>query len=127
MFVFFCFLFSFFCSFGHLTWLLNPPYFLSFVLFLFLFSFPFFAFNTKNCFRPRKGHFCLFLSVSLCFSLAFFWPSPFFTISLSLSLSLSLSCYFLFCSLLALLFAFFWFLVIVSFFVFLSSLHLFHS
>ena len=36
-------------------------------------SFSFFAFNRRNPVFPRqKGHFCLFLSVSLCFSLAFF-------------------------------------------------------
>ena len=53
---------------------LNPPYFL-FVLFCFcFFFFPFFASKRqKTLFPPlEKGIFCLFLSVSLCFSLACF-------------------------------------------------------
>ena len=99
---------------------LNPPY-----LFFFLggFVFPFFSllFDTKNCFSPRKGHFCLFLSLSLCFSLACLWPPPF-----SISLSLSLSCSFLFFFLLV----FFCFLLVPFFCLFLpfvSSLLLFHE
>ena len=47
-------------------------------------------------FSPRKGHFVLFLSVSLCFSLTFFgfplFQSIYLCLSLSLSLSLSRSC-----------------------------------
>ena len=52
-----------------------------FVLFIFLFFFLFSVVcsflslllsEKKPCLSPRKGHFCLFWSVSLCFSLAFF-------------------------------------------------------
>ena len=75
-----------------LDWPLSPPYYFLFVLFLFSF-----LFEKKTCFPPRKGHSCLFFSVSLCFSLAF--SLPLFALSLppslppSLSLSLSLSLY----------------------------------
>ena len=60
---------------------LNPPYFV-FVFVFFCFCFFFFAFlslfliDKKNCFPLKKGHFCLFFSVSHCFSLAFFGPPP---------------------------------------------------
>ena len=64
---------------GQVRWLkgpphlvLNRPYFLGFVLF---FCSPFLSLlsiEKKPVFPPKKGHFCLFLSVSLCFSLAFF-------------------------------------------------------
>ena len=69
---------------------LNPPNLFVFSFFWFVFV-PFLSLlcNTKPCFPPRKGHFCLFLSVSLCSSLAFCWPPPF---SIFLSLSLSSSC-----------------------------------
>ena len=54
---------------------LIPPYLL-FIFYLgggLFLSFLFFALYTKKMFFPlRKGHFCLFLSISLCFSLAFF-------------------------------------------------------
>ena len=83
-------------------------------LFSFFFFSPFFAFNKKHVFPSKEGHFCLFLSVSLCFFLAFF-ASPFFTFSFSVSLSLSLVLSFF----LLVFFAFFWFLVFVSFFFFL--------
>ena len=66
---------------------LNPPY-----LFIYFF-FPLLAFSEKHVFLPKEGHFCLFFSVSLCFSLAFFCLPP--VHSLSLSLSLSISCSFL--------------------------------
>ena len=86
------------------------------LVFVFLFlghlTFVFFCFclnSLKPCFAP-KGHFCLFICVSLCFSLAFlekpwasqflspylsfplflfslFWASPFFPFSFSLSCS----------------------------------------
>ena len=100
---------------------LNPPYFLFvfvFLFFLFFFlCFPFFVFKRqKNCFPPKKGHFCLFFSVARCFSLAFFGPPPFFPFSFFVSLlffsfflpscfsfSLSGSCFFF---LLCLLFLF---------------------
>ena len=64
----------------HLT--LNPPYlFFLFVLLLFVLFFLFFGgcfsflsllLSEKSSFRLKKGIFCLFLSVSLCFSWAFF-------------------------------------------------------
>ena len=115
---------------------LNPRYFvLFFFVFLFFWSFPFFAFDRKTWFPPRKGHFCSFLSVSLCFSLAFLGLPLFqflflcLCLCLSLSLSLSLSCSFFLSSFLS--FFYFWFLVFVSFllfyFIFLSFLLLFHE
>ena len=78
---------------------------------------------------PKKGHSCLFFSVSLCFSLAFF-TSPFHSFFLSLSRSLSLSiylslplflspafsCYFL-SSLLVFFLVFCFLLVVVSLFI----------
>ena len=76
---------------------LNPHFFVFCFLFFvfcfficFLFCFSFWVSNRKTVFPLKKGIFCLFLSVSLCFSLAFFGPPPF-----SLSLFLSLSCSFL--------------------------------
>ena len=74
-------------------------------------------------FSPRKGHFLFIFSVSLSFSLSLFWPPSF---SVSLSLSLSFLLFFLF-SFLSFLLAFFWFLVFVSNFLVLSSLHCFHE
>ena len=70
---------------------LNPP-----CLFFVLFFVPFLSLLLieKPVFPLEKGIFCLFLSVSLCFSLAFFWPPP-FSISLSLSLSSSFLSFFL--------------------------------
>ena len=66
---------------------LSPPYL--FVVLFFFFSFPFFASNRRNpVFPPRKGHFCLFLNVSLCFSLAFFGLPLFQLLFLCLSLLL---------------------------------------
>ena len=62
-------------------------------------------------------------SVSLSFSLSLFWP-PSFCVSLSLSLFFLL---FFLSSFLSLFFAVFWFLVFVSFFLFLSSLLFFHE
>ena len=94
----------------------------------YFFCFFFFSFlsllliDKKPCFPPRKGHFCLFLSVSLSFSLAFF-GLPLFQF---LFLCLSLVLFFLF-SFLSFFFAFFLFLVFLSFFPFLSSLLLFHE
>ena len=52
---------------------LNPPYFF---LFFCCLCFPFFVFNRKTLFSHEKGHFCLFICVSLCFALAFFGPPP---------------------------------------------------
>ena len=75
-------------------------YFLFFFgLFLFL-SFLCFVIQKKPCFPPRKGHFCLFLSVSLCSSLAFFGLPLFQCFFLCLSLLLVLFSFlpvFLFC------------------------------
>ena len=76
----------------------------------------------KTVFFPlERAFFCLFLSLSLCFSFAFFWPPPF-----SISRSLSLSCSFIVFS----FFLFFSFLLVPSFcffFPFVSSLLLFHE
>ena len=100
-----------------------------FVAFLFcfwflVFCFVFWLFNTKKTlFSPRKGHFLFIFSVSLSFSLSLFWP-PSFCVSLSLSLFFLL---FFLSSFLSLFFAVFWFLVFVSFFLFLSSLLFFHE
>ena len=92
-----------------------------FGLFLFL-SFLCFVIQKNLVFPLEKGIFGLFLSVSLCFSLAF-CASPFFNFSFSVSL------FFLsfFRSFLSFFFAFFCFLVFVSVFPFLSSLLLFHE
>ena len=88
----------------------------------FLFSFLSLLFNTKKPVFPlEKGISCLFLSVSLCFSLAFFGLPLFQLIFLCLSLRIVLFFFlpvFLFCFIL---------LVFVSFFPFLSSLLLFHE
>ena len=75
---------------------LNPPYLWCFVfLFSCFFFFPFFASIRKNLFVAlEKGIFCSFLSVSLCFSLAFL-ASPFFNFSFSVSLLFFSSCFFL--------------------------------
>ena len=101
---------------------LNPPVFVGVFLFCLFLFLSFFASIKKLLFPVEKGIFCLFLSVSLCFSLAFFWPPPF-----SIALSLSLSYYFLSFFLPVFLFAFFCFLVFVSFFPLLSSLLVFHE
>ena len=99
---------------------LNPPYFWFGVFLFCFFPFPFFASIQKYVFPPRNGHFCVFLSVSLCFSLAFFFPPPFSIEILCLSLLL-----FFLSSFLSFFFAFFCCLVFVSLFPFLSSLLLF--
>ena len=100
------------------------PSLVLFCLVLFCFFFPFLSLlliDKKHCFPSRKGHFLFIFNVSLSFSLNLFWPPPF---SVSLSLSLSFSCLSFF--LLVFLFAF-----CVScfclFFIFLSSLLLFHE
>ena len=90
---FFVCLFSFFCFFG-------------------CFFFPFFASEWKTAFPLKKGIFCLFLSVSLCFSWAFFGLPlvQFLFLCLSLVFSFFLpSCLSFFC-----------FLLVPSFSVFLS-------
>ena len=109
---------------------LGPKPSLFIVLLFFCLAFSFLCFLIqKTLFPLEKVIFCLFLSVSLSFSLAFFglplFQFLFFFFSLSLSLSLSRSCPFFF--LLVFFIAFFWFLVFVSFFPFLSSLLLFHE
>ena len=76
----------------------------------------------KPCFPLEKGILCLFLSVSLCFSLASFGLPLFQVFFLCLSLLLVL-----FSSFLCFFFALFCFLVFVSFFFFLSSLLLLHE
>ena len=53
---------------------LNPPYFLVFCLF---------HFRRKTCFPPKKGIFCSFFSVSLCFFLVL-TPRPFHSLFLCL-------------------------------------------
>ena len=98
---------------------LNPRY-----LLLLFFCFVFLLKNNKKpCFPPEKGIFLLIFSVSLSFSLSFLGPP---SSSVSLSLSLSFLRFFL-SSFLSFLFAFFWFLVFVSFFLYLSSLLVFHE
>ena len=62
----------------------NPPFYY-FFWGGFVFSFPLSAFYAKIVCSPRKGHFCLFLSLSLCFSLPFF-GLPLFNFSFSVSL-----------------------------------------
>ena len=53
-------------------------------------------FNTKKPFFPlEKGMFCLLLSVSVSFSLAFFWPPPFQFLLVCLTLVLVLFSFFL--------------------------------
>ena len=79
---------------GHLTWPKIPLIFCVFVVvvvFCFI-CFPFLIL-IENLFLPLKfkRHYCLFVCVSLCFSLALFWPLPF-----SRSLSLPVSCTFSF-------------------------------
>ena len=92
-----------------------------FSFFGFFLSFPLLLIDKKPGFPPGKRHFCLFLSVSLCFSLAFFGLPLFLVIFLCLSLVLVLFSSFLsfFCFLLVLVF--------VSFFPFLFSLLLLHE
>ena len=64
---------------------LNPPYLLFFLL---LFgAFLSLLLTEKPCFSPLEGPFVLvFFCVSLCFSLAYFFASPFFTFSFFVSL-----------------------------------------
>ena len=98
---FVCFLgFLFFLFFWGFKWpkgpphlALNPPYlFCIFCCFLFFLCLFFICFLLgKPCFPPKKGNFCLFICVSLCFSLALFGPPLFFPFSFFVSLS----CYFL--------------------------------
>ena len=103
--IFFCFSFVFLCFFwgfnGQVRWpegpphlALNPPYFL-FVLFVLFFVFLSLLLIENLFFPLEMCIFCLFLSVSLCFSLASFGLPLFQFILLCLCLSLSLSCSFL--------------------------------
>ena len=61
----------------------KPSLFIFFCFFCFVFVFFLCLFLIcfkigKPCFPPKKGNFCLFICVSLCFSLAVFGPPPFF-------------------------------------------------
>ena len=100
-----------------------PVFLFVFFVFLFFCSVFWFFLYKKTLFFPQKRTFLFIFSVSLSFSLSLFWP-PSFSVSLCLSLFFLL---FLLSSFLSFLFAFFWFLVFVSFFLFLSSLLLFHE
>ena len=137
----FCFCFVFFwgvfCCFfggfkGQVRWpegpphlALNPPSFVFFVCFLLVFFFFLVHFLSlflieKPCFPPQnKGIFCFFSVFSFLLP-SLFLPPPF-----SVSLSLSLCFSFLLPSFLSFFFASFLFLVLVSFFLFLSSVLLF--
>ena len=59
---------------------LNPPYLFFCFLFFLFFLLPclYLLLIGKHSFPPKKGNFCLFICVFLCFSLALFWASPFF-------------------------------------------------
>ena len=113
-----------------MRWPEGPPhlapkpslFIISFLLGGFVFSFLLFAFNTKAGFPPRKGHFCLFLSLSFCFSLAFLGLPLFQFLFLCLSPVL-----FLFLFLLVFLLLSFGSFFFASFFPFVSSLLLFHE
>ena len=89
---------------------------------LFIFcSFPSSAFCRKARFFPLKRAFFVIFQCLPLFLLSLFLPHP-FSLSLSMSLSLSLSLVLFFLpSFLSFYFAFFWFLVFVSFFLFLAS------
>ena len=127
VFLYFIFCFCFFWGFkGQVRWPEGPTslgpkpslfiYFYWGGCFFLFFSL---LFTTKNWFFPlEKGNVCLFLSLSLCFSFAVFWPPP-FSISLSLSLSLSLSCFFFFFLLVFFLLSFGSFFLSLSFLLFL--------
>ena len=96
---------------------LKPPYlFLLFCCYFFLS-----LFLIENQFSPWKGILMFIFECLPLFLLSPFWPPPF---ALSLSLSLSFSCL---SSFLSFFFSFFLFLVFVSFFIFASSLLLFHE
>ena len=137
LFVFFVFLFFFFLFFNVFLEGLKagevsrratslgpkPSLFVFFCLFFF-FSFPFLSLVLieNTAFPLKRVIFCLFFSVSLSFSIAFFGLPLFHFFFLCLSLFL-----FFLPSFLSFFFAFFWFLVFVSFFLLVSSLLLFHD
>ena len=130
LFVFFVFVLVFFGGFkGQVRWpegpphlALNPPYLfllvclffllVSFAFFLVVFSFLSLLLSEKPVFPLKKGIFCLFLSVSLCFS------SAFFGLPLVQVLFLCLSLVLFFLS--SFLSFFFCFLLVPSFSLFLS-------
>ena len=125
---FWYFLFFLFFFKGQVRWLkgpphlaLNPPCLFCFFLGVCFFFFPFlFLEQKKPCFSPKNGHFCLFVSISLCFSLVFSLP-PFHSLFLCLSLVLFFflhSFLFFFCSLLFPCFSLF--VCLPSFFAFVS-------
>ena len=135
VFVFVCFCFWGFK--GQVRWpkgpphlALNPPHFcyFSFIFFVIFLSL---LLVEKPSFSPKQGILVILQCLPL-FLLGLF-ASPFFTVSfsvsVSLSLSLSLVLFFLPSFLPSCLsfFAFFWFLVFVSFFICLSSWLLFHE
>ena len=88
----------------------NPPYLVLLVCVLSCCFLSFLCFLIqKTVFPLEKGLFCLFLGVSICFSLAFFGLPLFQFLFLCLSLD-----FVLFSSFLSFSFAFFWFLTFVS-------------
>ena len=95
--------------------------FVFFCLFFCFFPFPFFVFSKNPCSPLKRALSCLFLSVSLSFSLAFFGLPLFYFLFLCLSLFLSsfFLLVFLFCFLLVPCFC--------LFLSFVSSLFLFHE
>ena len=120
----FCFCFVFLLFFLWATSLGPKPslFLFCFVLFLFLFSFPFFASKRqKTCRPPRKGHLLFIFECLPLFLLSLFWPPP-FSISLSLSLSCSILSFFLLVFLFCFLFVpyFSLFLSLSFFFAFVS-------
>ena len=82
------------------------------------------CYSLKNCFPPEKGHSWSIFECLPLFLLSLFWPPTFQFLFLWLSISLVS---FFHSSFLSFFFAFFWFLVFVSFFPCLSSLLLFHA
>ena len=64
-------------------------FFFGFFLFFFPLPFLYLLLNRKTLFSPlKKANVCLFICVSLCFSLALFGPPPFFPFSSFVSLLL---------------------------------------
>ena len=93
---------------------------------LFVFFSPFFSFNRKTIFSPRKGHFSFIFECLPLFLLSLFWPPP-FSIFLSLSLSSSFLSFFLPVFLFCFLFCFLLLPCFCLFLSFSSSLLLFHE
>ena len=92
----------------------NPPYFLRGVFWgVFVMCFVLLCLEKRLCFPLKRGYFCSFVSVSLCFSLAFLT-------SLSLSLSLSLVSFSIFPSLFSFVLPCFSFFFLACLFAFVS-------